>query len=143
MAENGNGHASGGMSLPSIPMESVDFIIGGRAIKLSALSLWDLERAKGPMLALSGELWWADYAKGVCEIIEILVSGESAETLMQSCSITEARALSVTWSELLTKSGFEAPGEDSAASEASPGTGTSTNLSPNSEQDSTVQTHNS
>lgn len=129
MAENG--HATG-MELPSIPMESVDFIVGGRKITIPALSMWDLERAREPILSLAPDLWWADYAKGIFKIIAVLVPGEDEETLKRACSVAEGRALSVSWAELLEKSGWSL-GETGAAGEASPGTGTSTSSSPNSE----------
>ncbi len=132
MAE-GNGHSPDGMALPS---EYQDFVIGKSVIKVPELTLYDLELAREPILALDGASWWADYAMNVCRIITILLPEQesSAEALFKRCSLKEARALSGSWAELLVKSGFDPVGEaEAAAAETqgtqSPGTGTSTQSS--------------
>lgn len=134
---HGNGHAVGGMMVP--PTEHVTFKIGNRDIVVPAMSLADLERIKKQWFAMSSTDWVSN-ASSILEIVGILISEREPELtfdiLRSHCSAGEAIGLPKSFNELLEKSGLIL-GETQAAS---PGTGTSTDLPPNSVSLSETQT---
>jgi hypothetical protein len=117
------------------PTEFAKFRIGGRDIEVGALTLWDLETSKDEILSLSGDTTVFTYAATCVRIIARKLKPEAsdsyAEALLKSCSVSEARNIGASFTELWRISGFDV-GEAEAAQEVSPGTGTSTESPPNS-----------
>lgn len=129
----GNGMSVDGMGSP--PSETATFRIGGRDLKVPALTLWDLELNREDMQSLSPQMRWTEYGATVIRIVarKLKDGGDwepFCEALQRSCSVKEARELSVQFNDLLRVSGFEM-GEAEAAVEENPGTGTLTESQPN------------
>lgn len=127
---------NGNLTSLASPDEFATFTIGGRELKVDALTLWDLEESKDDIRALTPDMPWTSYASAVVRIVARKLkpeAGESfAEALLQSCSVPEARNISASFNVLWRLSGFDL-GEEEATDEtaASPGTGTSTESPPN------------
>ncbi len=128
---DGNGHDKSGSLWP--PHETTNFRIGGTDIAVPVLNLDILDRLGDKIRSLDADMSVLDYAKTVIEVVTDLLSESrpdlTAEVLRKHCSFLEARGLVGAWAELLRASGFGL-GEAEAAS---PGTGTLTGSSPNSE----------
>lgn len=134
-----NGFADGaGQPALSVP-ERINFSIGGKDVPVRAMQLFDLQCCKEYILALDPTLDKITYGTLVLNILAYMTSPEDsplevldakAKAMAKSCSGKELLALPTRMNELLGISGFDAPGEAEAG--ASPGTGTSTELSPNS-----------
>lgn len=117
------------------------FRIGGRDIKVGAMTLWDLEQSRQDIQSISAEMPWTQYAATVVRIIARKLQPETyeamAEGLQKACSAREARDLATSFNELWRVSGLM--GEVEAAIEEAPvtmeessGTGTSIESPPNS-----------
>lgn len=111
------------------PEEFVTFRIGGRDMKVGALTLWDLEASRDDIMSMGPETPWMQYAAMVVRIIARKLKPEVWESycegLLKSCSGAEARNLVVPFGELLRVSGIV--GEPQAAEETAEvpfGTGT-------------------
>lgn len=135
-----NGRISSTISgaIPQPPSERVVFKIGGQDIEVPALSFDVLERRKEQVQGLDPDLSILDYAALVLDIISCALEPYRPEltlaVLRRACTWQEARELPTAMSNLMIVSGFTAPvGEEVAAVEESPGTGTSTLSSPSLE----------
>jgi hypothetical protein len=134
MADNGmNGAALNGIAAPD---EFAVFRIGGRDIKVGALTLWDLQESAEDIQKMDPTTPWTQYAATVVKIVARKLQPEAwesyAEGLLKSCSAREARDLAVAFNKLWEVSGLM--GEDEAATtEATKvlGTGTSIESPPN------------
>lgn len=136
----GNGQSIDDMGVP--PNETATFRIGGRDLVVPALTLWDLEQSSDLIRGLTADMPWPEYATRVVRIISRKLNEDNplafGDALLKSCSVKEGQGLAVAFGRLLSVSGFDdAPGEAEAAS---PGTGTSTELPPNSPSPSETQT---
>jgi hypothetical protein len=113
--------------------EFATFKIGGREIKVSALTLWDLEQSRSDIQGMTPDTVWTEYAAKVVRIIARKTSPEAweslAEQMMKACSAGEARNLAAQFNDLWRVSGLM--GEAEAVQEATSGTGTSTESPPN------------
>jgi len=128
------------------PTEYAEFLVGGRAIKVRALSLYDLDALKSEIRGLDPtNVDWITYGVTVMRILAFLTSGDEpdmamvdakARAMAKTCTWAEVKNLPTQIDQLLRISGFDSPGEDQAAN---PGTGTSTQLSPNSPQEASTE----
>jgi hypothetical protein len=129
MANSSNGHAVDDMAVP--PNETAVFRIGKVDIKVPALTLWDVEVSGADIRSLDPEMPWSTYAATIVRIIARKLKPDVfdayAEALQRSCSVEEARNLSIAFNDLLRVSGFPMPAEPAIDL----GTGTSTELQPN------------
>jgi hypothetical protein len=146
--ENGNGHAQGGIFVPlQRPKETSSFTIGGQEIAVPVLNLDILDRFKVEVRSLDDRsMDLVDFARITFKVLAASLEDSrpdlTEEALRKACTFPEMRKIPNEWNDLLLASGF-GMGEAPAASEASPGIGTSTSLSPNSEQDFAAQTPSS
>lgn len=125
-------------NLLASPNETTVFRIGGRDLKVPPLTLWDLEISADEIAEMKPNTRWSRYATLVVSVVVRQLNPDRPEiwdeltkSMAKSCSVAEARALSRTFDDLLSNSGFVAPGEEEAAT-PSDGTGTSTESLPNS-----------
>jgi hypothetical protein len=146
---NGNGHDTDISGAALGVGEYVPFTIGGREIRVPALSLWDLEQSREDIRSLDVGMYWTEYAATVLRIIARKLGNVDnylpmSEAWMKSCTVKEANGITPAFNQLLALSGFEnAAATDPLASEeaeASPGTGTSDESPPNSPSLSEFQT---
>lgn len=122
------------------PNEFAVFRIGGRDLKVGALTLWDLEQSQTDLQGLlesAGGNLWTQNSMSVVRIIARKLKPEAwesyAEALSKSCTGREALGLISSFNVLWQVSGLM--GEAEAATEATEvqsGTGTSTESPPNS-----------
>ncbi len=133
MAET-NGHDT---DMPLSPGEYVDFRIGGRDIRVPALTLWDLEQSRDDIRSLSPAMWWTEYASTVLRVIARKLKPDAPpETIVEgwqkACVMGEANQIIPTWNKLMEASGFKLGDDARPLAETSPGIGTSTESPPNS-----------
>ena len=135
-----NGAALNGLAGPD---EYATFRIGGRDIKVGALTLWDLDQSREDLQGMNPDTPWTQYAATIVRIIARKLKPEMweafAEGLLKSCTAGEARNLAVAFNDLWRVSGLM--GEAEAANmETLPGTGTLTESPPNSPSPSETPT---
>lgn len=137
-----NGFADGaGATSPALSVpETAEFTIGGQKINVRAMQLYDLECCKEYILALDPTLDKITYGMIILNIVGYMTSPEGTPKEVLSAKVTEMSkrcsgkemlALTASMDRLLLVSGFEPPSGEAGAG-ASPGTGTSTESSPNS-----------
>lgn len=127
-----NGALNGAMS----PDEFAVFRIGGRDLKVGALTLWDLEQSQNDIQGMSPDTPWITYAANVVRIISRKLKPEAwesfAEGLLKSCTAGDARDLASSFNDLWRVSGLMGEAEAATGAETVVGTGTSTESPPNS-----------
>jgi hypothetical protein len=145
MADEHVNGANGAANGAAGPDEYATFRIGGRDLKVGALTLWDLEQSRADLQDMNPDTPWTQYATTVVRIIARKLRPDAwepfAESLAKSCTGPEARNLTSSFNDLWRVSGLM--GEAEAAQEettVSPGTGTLTESPPNSPLPSANQT---
>lgn len=122
--------------------KSTTFKIGGKDVRVPALTLSTLDTRDEEMRAIGTPMPIREYAKTVLRIaatsVEAEKTGEEADPTPEAIDVTyrrwyrtikfdEIQGLSNSMDQLLINSGYTLPGEaEAATTEASPGTGTLT-----------------
>lgn len=132
---NGNGAVEGAAHFFSAPTEFAPLTIGGREIKVPALTLATIDKVKDEIKSLGPDLWWVDYGRACVRIVAASLEDTQPdltfEVLAKVCTAGELRNMPANMIELFRISGF-IMGEEAAQVEENPGTSTQTPLPPNS-----------